>query len=585
MGVFSFARASSGKSDARKGRAVLLDSKVNQGAAFSDEERRVLNLQGLLPAAVESLEHQVKRELAQVRRKATPIDRYEYLCGLLDRNEQLFYRVLVDNVTEIMPYVYTPTVGQACREYGMRWSSPRGLYVTIKDKGHVAQVVANWPEPVVKVIVFTDGERILGLGDLGTNGMGIPVGKLQLYVACGGIDPRHCLPVCIDVGTNNEEYLKDEWYQGLRQKRVRGKEYDELIEEFMAACAHRWGRTLLMQFEDFGNTNAFRLLENARKKWTCFNDDIQGTASVTLGGIMASLPETGDRGGPKTLAEHTFVFLGAGEAGTGIAQLIALAVRIESGGKVSMEQARSKIWLVDSQGLVHAGRKELAHHKQDFAHKLGAAQLAGGEITSLEDAVRVLKPTAVIGVSSMPKTFTPAVLELMAENNAAPLVFALSNPTSQAECTAEECYEGTAGKAIFASGSPFDPVTVLMPNGAKKTFEPAQCNNAYVFPALGLACVACGLREIPDDLMYVAAAALADTTTEADRERGSVCPPLRQIREVSATIAVAVANKAYELKLATVHPQPKNMAAFIREHMFTPGYGDDVPPLRTKSVL
>jgi malate dehydrogenase (oxaloacetate-decarboxylating)(NADP+) len=417
--------------------------------------------------------------------------------------------------------------------------------------------------------------------------MGIPVGKLQLYSACGGINPHHCLPVCIDVGTNNEEYLKDEWYQGLRQKRVRGKEYDELIEEFMAACMHRWGRTVLLQFEDFGNVNAFRLLENTRHKGAVFNDDIQGTASVTLSSIIASLhitSKSNNDDGPKTLADHTFVFLGAGEAGTGIAQLIAYAVRVESGGKISMEQARSKIWLVDSQGLVHAGRQGLAHHKQDFAHKLGA-ELAAGEITSLEDAVRVLKPTALIGVSSMPKTFTPAVLELMAENNAAPLIFALSNPTSQAECTAEECYRYTAGRAIFASGSPFDPVTMVLPSGVKKTFEPAQCNNSYIFPGLGLGVIACGAKEIPDDFLYVAAAALADMNTEADRERGSVCPPLRLIREVSATIAAAVATKAYELKLATVQPKPKDMLAFVKSQMVMPGYGEDAPPHRTKSVL
>jgi len=575
------------EAEAVSGHRRLVDPKLNKGLAFDQEERSALRVHGMLPYAIENLELQMAREIAQVRRKADPIDKYEYLMGLLDRNATLFYHVLENNVKELMPVVYTPTVGQACREYSMRWSSPRGLYVTIYDKGSVRQIINNWPEEKVSVIVFTDGERILGLGDLGVNGMGIPVGKLQLYSVCAGINPRECLPVCIDVGTNNESLLDDPLYQGIRDYRVRGKDFEELIEEFMSEVVHRWGRTTLMQFEDFGNSTAFGLLENARKRYTTFNDDIQGTAAVTLAGIIASLSETAFAGGAETLGDHTYVFLGAGEAGTGIANLIAFAIQEESEGLKTLEEARSQIWLVDSKGLITADRDmdALQHHKRDFAHELTDVHMSrlsaagidissGSDVKDLITAVRALEPSVLIGVSAIPNTFTQEVCEAVASYHKVPLIFALSNPTSQAECTAYQAYTWTDGRCIFASGSPFGVVDVELKDGTKRTFEPGQGNNSYIFPGLGLGVIAAKCKTIPDELLYVTAVTLAEQVLESDRERGSMYPELGLIRDVSMHIAVAVAKRARSLEISSVAEPPSDWLEHIQGMMHVSQYDD-----------
>mmetsp|Transcript_11384 Transcript_11384/g.22267 ORF Transcript_11384/g.22267 Transcript_11384/m.22267 type:complete len:603 (+) Transcript_11384:224-2032(+) len=561
----------------------------NKGTSFTAEERKQYGLEGLVPSVVESIDLQAKRELQHLRRKPSPIEKYVFLMGLLDRNVELFYKIVTENVSECMPLVYTPTVGQACQEFHLIYQQPKGLYVSLEDLGNVETLVNNWPEDNVTCIVMTDGGRILGLGDLGANGLGIPQGKLQLYSACAGIPHHQCLPVILDVGTNNKTLLEDELYMGLRRERERGETYDHLVKEFMAAAQKRWGRSLLIQFEDFDNTNAFRLLEETRNSYTTFNDDIQGTAAVSLAGVLASLRVTSKvEGGKKKLRDHTFVFMGAGEAGTGIANLIAHAIQEEAVDDgitpISEDDARRQIWLVDSKGLVTKTRGdngELQHHKLDFAHELSEdliEKVAGtewevkdGKVTSLEQAVRIMNPTAIIGVCAMPNTFTESIIEYMAEINEAPLVFALSNPTSKAECTAEQAYKWSDGRAIFVSGSPFDPVDITLSSGEEVTKYPGQGNNAYIFPGLGLGVLAAKATTIPNELLYVSAQALAEQVVEDDLNNGRMYPHLDNIREVSAIIAYRVAERAFQLSIASAK-KPADLEAYVRSCMANPGW-------------
>lgn len=473
---------------------------------------------------------------------------------LEERNERLFYKVLVDNVEELLPIVYTPTVGESCQKYGSIFRRPQGLYISLKEKGKILDVLKNWNEKSVNVIVVTDGERILGLGDLGCQGMGIPVGKLALYTALGGVRPSSCLPITIDVGTNNENLLNDEFYIGLRQKRTTGQEYYDFLHEFMCAVKQNYGEKVLIQFEDFANHHAFELLAKYRTSHLVFNDDIQGTAAVVLAGLVASLNVTGG-----TLADHTFLFLGAGEAGTGIAELIALEMTKQS--NMTVEEAREKIWLVDSKGLIVKSRMEsLQQFKKPWAHEHEACK-------DLLDAVKAIKPTILIGSSGVGSTFTKEVIEAFSSYNEKPVILALSNPTSQSECTAEEAYTWTQGRAIFASGSPFDPVVL---NG--KTFTPGQSNNAYIFPGFGLGVVMSGTIRVHDDMMLAAAEALAEQVTEEHLEKGLVYPPFRSIRKISAHIAARVAEKSYELGLATRLPRPADLTAFAESCMYSPLY-------------
>jgi malate dehydrogenase (oxaloacetate-decarboxylating)(NADP+) len=506
------------------GSALLHDPLLNKGTAFTREERDALGLRGLLPPHVLTQDEQAARIITNLRNFSDPLDKYVALNALHDRNETLFFRVVIDHIDEIMPIIYTPTVGLACQKYGQVFQRPRGIFVSIEDRGHVADVLRNWPYPA-RMIVVTDGERILGLGDLGANGMGIPVGKLALYTGCGGIAPEHCLPVTLDVGTNNAELLADPYYVGLRQRRVTGAAYDELMEEFLTAAREVFPGVVI-QFEDFANHNAFRLLEQYRTRIPTFNDDIQGTAAVALAGIFSALRVTGEK-----LTDQQFLFLGAGEAAVGIADLIASAM--EANG-LAPEAARKRCWLFDSQGLVVKARQKLASHKVAYAH----------EHAPIEDfvaAIKTLKPTGIIGVAAVGGTFTREVLEQMAKLNERPIVFALSNPTSQSECTAEEAYRWTGGRALFACGSPFDPVTL---NG--KTFVPRQGNNSYIFPGIGLGAVVSGTREITDEVFMAAAYRLAHLVSESDLEQGSLYPALSRTREVSAHIGAAMVETAHE---------------------------------------
>jgi malate dehydrogenase (oxaloacetate-decarboxylating)(NADP+) len=532
-----------------RGIALLREPLLNHGTGFTEAERDALGLRGLLPANVLPMKAQAERVLTNLRRLPNDLEKYVALNALHDRNEALFFRVVTDNIDEIQPLIYTPTVGLACQRYGHIFQRPRGLFIGVNDRGRIEELLHNWPYPA-KLIVVTDGERILGLGDLGANGMGIPVGKLSLYAACAGVHPMLCLPVMLDVGTNNEELLQDPYYVGLRRKRVTGAEYDEFVDEFINA-ARKVFPGVLIQFEDFANHSAFRLLHKYRDKICVFNDDIQGTAAVALAGLFSALRVTG-----RKLSEQTLLFLGAGEAATGIADLVVSAMMAQG---LSEAEARRRNWLVDSRGLVVKNRSGLTEHKLPYAHE-------HEPVCDFVTAIRTLKPTAIIGVAAVGGTFTPEVLKAMAEINERPIVFALSNPTSKAECSAEEAYQHTEGRALFACGSPYDPVKL---NG--KTYVPRQGNNSYIFPGVGLGVIASGARLVTDEMFMAAANSLAELVTKADLAQGSLYPALPRIREVSAHIAADVAQVAYQRDLADA-PAPNDVMTHVQAQMYDPRY-------------
>jgi len=543
------ARARSATTESKRGISLLRDPLVNKGTGFSQKERDALGLRGLLPATQLTIQAQAERVLTNLRRLPNDLDKYVALNALHDRNETLFFRVVCDNIDEIQPLIYTPTVGLACQKFGNIFQRPRGLFISANDRGRIARLLKNWPYPA-KLIVVTDGERILGLGDLGANGMGIPVGKLSLYSACAGVNPEVCLPVMLDVGTNNEQLLKDPYYVGLRRKRLTGKAYYDFIDEFITA-ARKAFPSVLIQFEDFANHSAFQLLDKYRTQYCVFNDDIQGTAAVALAGLFSALRIKGGK-----LSEERLLFLGAGEAATGIADLVVTAMMAEG---LSEAEARKRIWLVDSRGLVVKDREGLNKHKLPYAHEHAPV----GDFLS---AIKTLKPTAIIGVAAVGGTFTLEVLRTMAEINEQPIVFALSNPTSKAECSAEEAYRHTDGRALFACGSPYDPVTL---NG--KTFVPRQGNNSYIFPGVGLGAIACGATLVTDEMFMAAARTLAGLVTDDDLKQGSLYPALPRIREVSVQIAAAVARVAYRRSLAA-QQKPKNLLARIKGQVYDARY-------------
>ncbi|XP_054895353.1 NAD-dependent malic enzyme, mitochondrial [Poeciliopsis prolifica] len=543
-----------------KGRPLMLNPRTNKGMAFTLKERQILGIHGMLPPKVESQDIQAIRFQNNLKKMTDPLEKHIYLMGIQDRNERLFYRVLMEDIEELMPIVYTPTVGLACTQYGHIFRKPKGLFISILDRGHVRSILDNWPETNVAVVVVTDGERILGLGDLGSYGMGIPVGKLCLYTACAGIRPEKCLPVVIDVGTDNETLLKDPFYMGLYQRRDRSQAYDDLIDEFMEAVVEKYGQGTLIQFEDFGNHNAFRFLRKYREKYCTFNDDIQGTASVALAGLFAAQRAIG-----KPLTEHRVLFLGAGEAALGIANLIVMAM-MELG--LTQAEAREKIWMYDAHGLL----------VKDRAHKTDANQEAfvhdnPGKVQTFLDAVNTIKPTAIIGVAGAGRLFTHEVIKTMGSLNERPIIFALSNPTTKAECTAEDAYTITDGRCLFASGSPFDPVTL----SDGRVFIPGQGNNAYIFPGVGMAVVLSGVRHICDTVFLEAAKMLAEQLSDKELAEGRLYPPLSNIREVSLQITVKVMEFVYAKGMAFRYPEPLDKNGFVRATAWTTDYDSLLP--------
>ena len=530
---------------------ILHDPAFNKGTAFTLEERDHFDLRGLLPPGVATPEMQETRVLENYGRMPTDLERYIFLKELQDRNETLFYRVLINHIEKLMPIVYTPTVGTACKEFGHIYRRPRGLYISADDKGSIDHVLQNWPYEA-EIIVVTDGERILGLGDLGANGMGIPIGKLSLYTACAGVHPESCLPITLDVGTNNEDLLHDPLYLGLRQNRLRGQEYADLLEEFVTKVLERFP-SIVLQFEDFATRNAFELLQRYRTRLCTFNDDIQGTAAVVLAGLLSAQRMT-----DRSFTEETLVFLGAGEAAVGIADLI-VAAQVREG--VDETEARERIWFIDSKGLVVKGRSDLQTHKIPYAQDRAF-------LPDLASAVEALRPSGIIGVSGQPGTFTEPVVRMMGEMNERPIVFALSNPTAKSECTAEQAYGWTGGRAIFASGSPFDAVQ----HGGHR-LVPGQANNAYIFPGVGLGLIVSGATQATDGMFYAAAKTLAGMASEEAIAQGCLFPPLTEIRDVSAAIATAVAELAYERQLAS-KPLPHNteLADHVQMQMYEPVY-------------
>ena len=550
-------------SEPPRGRQILNDPHLNRGTAFTAEEREKLGLTGLLPPGKQTLADQVARVLENSRRKPSDLERYIFMMALLDRNETLFYRTVLDHLPEFLPIIYTPTVGQAALEYGHIFRRPHGLYVTADDRGRIPDVLANWEEDDVRVVVVTDGSRILGLGDLGANGMSISIGKLALYTAAGGIDPRSTLPVMLDAGTDNQRLLDDPLYLGLRRRRLEGAEYLAFVDEFIESVDAAFPKALV-QFEDFVTPHAFALLRRYRDRYRVFNDDIQGTAAVGLAGLMAAARITGE-----ALGSRPILFVGAGSANTGIANLL---VRSLTKSGLPAEEARRRCWFRDEHGVITARRGDLPPHIAPYAHEAEhAAELVpqagdGDSASDLVGTIRVLRPAALVGATGAPGIFTREALETMAEINERPIVFALSNPTDRSEVTAEDAYEWTGGRAVYASGSPFPPVTV-----DDRRLEPAQANNVYVFPGIGLAVTTFGIDRISEDMFLAAARAVADIVSEESLARGAVFPVLRRIREVSAAIAAAVGRVAYDTRAAS-EPEPPDLLDHVRERMFTPEY-------------
>jgi len=538
------------KMDASTGYDRLHNPRLNRGTAFTEAERRAYGLEGLLPPVAITIEMQVARIHAQLAALENDLQKYLALSDLQARNETLFYAVLMSDPAAFMPLVYTPTVGEACQKFDHIFHSARGMYLPISARGRVREILGNWPQKDVRFIVVTDGERILGLGDLGVGGMGIPIGKLALYTACAGVPPQYCLPVTLDVGTNNNGLLEDPLYLGLRHHRIRDAEYMGFIDEFVAAVEDLYPKCCI-QWEDFANINAVPILSRYRDKICTYNDDIQGTAAVALAGIFAALRITG-----KKITDQRFLFLGGGSAGTGIAELISQAMALEG---MDIAEARARNALFDINGLIVTSRTDLAEFQKPFAQDRGP-------VSTFVEAVKALRPTGIIGVSTVPKLFNRGVIQAMAEINERPIIFPYSNPTSRSECTAEEAYRWSNGKAIFASGSPFPPVEI-----AGQKFVPGQGNNVYIFPAMGMAVYATEASRVTEQMFIVAAKAVAEQVRDENLSTGLIYPPQSRIFEASLHVAARVAEYIFDQGLARV-PKPDDLAALIRARTYHPVY-------------
>ena len=533
-----------------RGADLLRDSHRNKFTAFAETERVALGLEGLIPECVESLEDQLRRVLMQLEQKTSALEKYLYLSELQDIDEPLFYKLLASDPARMLPLVYTPTVGDACLQFSHIMRRPKGLYVSINRRGRVRDILRNWPVRDVRFIVVTSGQRILGLGDLGADGMGIPIGKLALYTACAGVPPKLSVPVMMDCGTNNERLLHDPLYTGLRQLRPTASEVDAFVEEFVTAVQQEFPDCCI-QFEDWGRADAFRLLGRYRDRVCCFNDDIQGSGAVVLAGILSALRITGGR-----LDDQTVLFLGAGSAGVGVADLLTKAMMTEG---ISAEHARARIWLFNRNGLVQSQRNDLTDHQRPYAHQ-------HAQINDFAAAIESIKPTMIVGLSTLAKAFDQRVIESMTRINRRPIIFALSNPTSRSECTAEEAYQWSKGRAVFASGSPFAPVQC-----GEQRLVPGQCNNMYIFPAMGLAILATRAQRVTDEMFLAAARALAELVTPAELDSGLVYPPQSAIFETEMHVAWRIAEVIFARGLARVK-QPPDLSNLIREQIYRPEY-------------
>ncbi len=544
---------------------LLLDYPLlNKGMAFTDEERREFGLLGLLPPHVSPMEEQLERNYENYRRKESDIERYIFLMALQDRNETLFYKLLGRHVSEMMPIIYTPVVGAASQMYSHIYRRPRGLYISYRHRGEIRQLLANAPHPDVAVTVVTDGERVLGLGDLGVGGMGIPVGKLSLYTLCAGIHPATTLPIFLDVGTDNQELLKDPLYIGWRRERVRGQEYDDFIEEFVGAVIETFPNALL-QWEDFARNNARRLLERYQDRLCSFNDDIQGTGAVTLAGLLAAVKVNGER-----LSDQRLVMFGAGSAATGIADQI-VATMISEG--CSEQEAKSKLWLIDVGGLIHTGRGDIEDLSRPFAQpqeEIAGWQAADFNHVTLAEVVKNLQPTVLIGTAAQPGAFTQDVVQEMARHVARPVIFPLSNPTSRCEAKPIDLMAWTSGRAIVATGSPFADVPQSVTGGGRPR-KIGQCNNAYIFPGAGLGVIAAGARRVNQEMFVAAARALSEMSPALNDRMASLFPDLRDIRAVSRQVAIAVGLEAQRSGLAETSSRAE-LESKVDEKMWAPHY-------------
>lgn len=541
------------------GRALLEQPLLNKGSAFTEAERRELGLTGLLPPGVSTFEVQLERIYGNYRQKTSNLERYIHLVSLQDRNETAFYRLVADHLTQMVPMIYTPVVGEACQAYSRIYRRPRGLYIAYPQLDSIDAVLANLGEQEVSIIVVTDGERILGLGDLGIGGMGIPIGKLSLYTVCAGIHPATTLPIILDVGTNNQALLDDPLYLGWRHTRVRGEQYDHFIEAFITAVTRRFPRVLL-QWEDFAKSNAARLLDRYRDRLCSFNDDIQGTGAVTLAAAMA-----GAAVGGAQLKDQRVVLLGAGSAAAGITAQLVNAMRSEG---LTDEQARRRIWLVDSQGLVHSRRTDPDAFKREYAQPFeevsGWSDRAGA--ISLLDVVKRAQPTILIGTAAQPQAFNEQIVREMARHVERPIIFPLSNPTSKCEALPVDVIAWTEGRALVATGSPFEDVEY---GGRRICID--QCNNAYIFPGVGLGVIAAQARRVTDAMFVAAARALSDLSPARRDPSQPLLPPLSEVRQVSKHVAIAVATEAQRAGLA----EPMSREEFLRRIdavMWTPTY-------------
>lgn len=542
------------------GQRLLDDPLLNKSSAFPESERRELGLMGLLPPHISTIAEQLARVYENYRRKDNDIERYIFLTALQDRNETLFYRLLQEHVTEMMPIIYTPTVGEGCRQYSHVFRRPRGLYISYPYRNEILSLLNNAPANDTEVIVVTDGERILGLGDLGVGGMGIPVGKLSLYTLCAGIHPAKTLPILLDVGTDNQELLSDPLYLGWRHERVRGKDYEEFIEAFVAAIQVKFPHVLL-QWEDFSKHNAPRILERYRNRLCTFNDDIQGTGAVTVAGLLAATKLTG-----ATLSEQRIVILGAGSAAIGICDQIVEAMTIEGASEV---EARANLWLVDSQGLVHTRRTKLEKFKQKYAQaieRIADWKIEGPSLPDFSQVISKVQPTILIGTSAQPGAFSEGIVREMAKHVERPVIFPLSNPTSKSEATPIDIFRWTDGRAVVATGSPFPPI-IVTDSGLIRI---GQCNNSFIFPGVGLGVIASGARRVTDAMFVAAAQVLSDLAPVLQDSKAPLYPPLEQVRDVSFKVAVAVAREAHRAGLAKVDLD--KLEETISGKMWTPQY-------------